>query len=174
MSSDVLPYVHNLFTCKCKAGNKLCFVIKQMNRGKHDKLLCESQCCRERGGGWHFDGNVPLWGMDGECQLHLFSLAVHRPYSCLLSCNSYECINIYPRDVCPCSATAKPLSRKVNSTSFPHNPPAHSSHISHLSYTFHAIHQPPCGGLPDYPQQLSRVLNGTAGWWGWGLGRQQH
>lgn len=33
-SSDLLPYVQDLFTCKCKAKNKLYLIIKQMNRGK--------------------------------------------------------------------------------------------------------------------------------------------
>lgn len=83
-------------------------------------------------------------------------------------CSRY--INIYPRDVCPCSATAKPLSRKVNFT-FPPHPSPHPIHISHLSYTIHAIHQPSRGGAPDYLQQLSRVLNRTAGWLGLGAGR---
>lgn len=87
----------------------------------------------------------------------------------LHECRS-RCINIYPGDVCPCSATAKPLSRKVNFT-FPPQPPPHPIHISHLSYTIHAIHQPSRGGAPDYLQQLSRVLNSTAGWLGLGAGR---
>lgn len=90
-------------------------------------------------------------------------------YMLLHECCS-RCINIYPRDVCPCSATAKPLSRKVNFT-FPLHPPPHPIHISHLSYTIHAIHQPSRGGAPDYLQQLSRVLNSAAGWLGLGAGR---
>lgn len=90
-------------------------------------------------------------------------------YMLLHECRSL-CINIYPGDVCPCSATAKPLSRKVNFT-FPPHPLPHPIHISHLSYTIHAIHQPSRGGAADYLQQLSRVLNSTAGWLGLGAGR---
>lgn len=114
--------------------------------------------------------------MDGECELHLFSLAVHRPHSCLLSRSSSErhpqCINIYPGDVRPCSATAKPLSRKVNFTSSPSPTPSifHISTIHFMQFISRLVVDclTTCSNSPGC--WMVRLDGGVGGW---GLGRLQ-
>lgn len=108
---------------------------------------------------------MPVWGREGECKPHLFSLTVCMGQThacCKLVCFSDCCSmhkHIYPRDGCPCAA--KPLSRKVKFTSFSplsifHNP----------SYTIHAIHQP---SQKDSPSTCSSSPGSWIGWlWGGG------
>lgn len=67
------------------------------------------------------------------------------------------CINIYPQDVCPCSATAKPLSRKVNFTSVSPLSIFHIPPIQFMPFINHLAED----GQAEYLQQLSRVLNRT-------------
>lgn len=75
----------------------------------------------------------------------------------------------------PCSATAKPLSRKVNITSV-----SPLSIFPHLSYTIHAIHQPSHRGQPNTCSSSKGywIRRPWGGWlqqqgsplWAWGYG----
>lgn len=76
------------------------------------------------------------------------------PASSYATLTAVPCINIYPRDVCPCAA--KPLSRKVKFTSF-----SPLSIFHNRSYTIHAIHQP---SQKDGPSTCSSSPGSWIGW----------
>lgn len=108
---------------------------------------------------WYCDGSVPMLGGDREYELHLFSSAASavQTVSPDAALSAIPLINIYPRDACPCSARAKPLSSKVIFSSSPQLYTLSSFFTSPLHNSRHSSAK--SQRTAEYLQQLSRVLN---------------
>lgn len=106
----------------------LYFIIKQMNRQKHNwiqylNLLNLKGAEKEKSvsaSWWKCACFGESWAVNASfiffCGVYVARFKPAASSDAALS--AAPCINIYPRDVCPCSATAKPLSRRVKFTSF--------------------------------------------------------
>lgn len=81
------------------------------------------------------------------------------------------CINIYPRDVCPCSATAKPLSRTVKFTSFSSLSIFHISPIPFMQFISHFTEDSPstCSSSPGCWIRWLWLVGGVVVVVGWGV-----